>query len=168
MDFVQILNTLKGQKLDQAHVELLLEVFKLQNQTLQQAHSTHSVLKENNDLLKQKIHGLEGKIRKLRQYVFEIESGSVSPEPAGPAQSIQEFSDVAESVLKAYLQQVNTEFSDEVLNQALPYSRKQIRSALAELSESGMIQPITGGLEGGTFSLTDGGKSYALTLNSED
>ena len=102
------------------------------------------------------------------KYIFEIESGSASPEPAKGTQELQEFSDVAESVLKMGLRQEKFEFSGKTMAQTLPHSREQIDAALAELSESGIIESGTVDSEGQRYCLTLVGKNYALTLDDGD
>ena len=168
MDIVKILNTIRAKGLDEAHFELLQQTYELLNQNIRQTQTTNAALRENNALLKENIGRLEDEIRELRQYIFEIESGSASPEPERGTPELQEFSDIAESVLKMCLQRGKTEFSNEEMIQALPHSREQIDVALAELSESGIIENGTGGPEAHRYCLTLVGKNYALTLDDGD
>jgi predicted nuclease with TOPRIM domain len=168
MDIVKILDTIRAKGLDEAHFELLQQTYELLNQNIRQTQSTNAALRGSNAFLKENIERLEDELRKLRQYIFEIESGSASPEPAKGTQELQEFSDVAEDILKVCLQQTKTEFSGEEMVQALPYSREQIDAALVELGESEIVKNGSVDTEDHRCCLTLVGKNYALTLDDGD
>ena len=167
MDIDKLLKIITGKILDADHADLIRRAFIHQNQTFDHINETNSALKETNSLLKEKLQRLENEISEMRKYIFDSAAQLQPPAPAGPSQHLQELSDVTEAALQASLKFNTTEFTLEMLTQELPHSLDQIKAAMAELKESGLILRAASEKNGPAYCLSPEGKSYARIISDD-
>jgi len=167
MDIDKLLKIITGKMLDADHADLIRRAFIRQSQAIDQINETNTALKETNSLLKEKLQRLDNEISEMRRYVFDSASQLPPSAPAGPAQHLRELSDITEAVLRASLKFKTPEFTLEILTQALPHDQNQIKAAMAELKESGLILKVASEKNGPAYSLSPEGKSYARVISGD-
>ena len=165
MDIDKLLEIIMGKILDADHADLIRRAFMLQNQTVDQINETNTALKETNSLLKEKLQRLDNEVSEMRRYIFDSASQLPPSAPAGPAQHLRELSDVTEAVLRASLKFKTAEFTYEMLTQALPHDQDQIKAAMAELKESGLVLRAISEKNDPAYSLSPEGKGYAQVIS---
>ena len=167
MDIDKLLKIITGKILDADHADLIRRAFIRQSQAIDQINETNTALKETNSLLKEKLQRLDNEISEMRKYIFASASRLHPSAPAGPTQHLQELSEVTEATLRASLKFKTAEFTLEMLTQALPHGLDQIKAAMAELKESGLILRTASEKNGPAYSLSPEGKSYAQVISDD-
>lgn len=166
MNLLKLLRKLKGSRLDGAHYELLRQAAELQEEKLAVIQSANKILRENNDLIKDKVGRLEDEIRRMRLYLENRQVVTAMPKAAGAAKHIQEISDMTVAILQECLKRDLVGFDCAEMAGWLSCEKSGVETALAELVESGLIYREGTRTGKAAYRLTATGKSYAKTLSA--
>ncbi|MHB8666795.1 MAG: hypothetical protein ACYC7B_04650 [Burkholderiales bacterium] len=159
MDFLGILQALKGKVLDASHFDLLKHAYELQDQNLTQLKHNNDALKESNDLLKEKTARLEADLAMYQARIAELElaaTPSASPDyrPSSSAVSILEYC----------LKHDVTDFLAEEMIQRLPCSKIEVSAGIDELQQQNMVDLSSVGMGGSRYFLTPKGQRFVLAM----
>lgn len=159
-----LLKKIKGKVLDKEHYELLRRVWDLQEQNLDVVRSANRTLTENNHLLKEKIRRLEHENNQLRRSLVEKQLVGGPGEISVQGKHILEISDITVAILQECMKRDVSEFTAAEMAGCLGQAHGEVKAAIAELVESGLIREDRSGRKRTVFSLTDTGRNYAKTL----
>jgi hypothetical protein len=135
MGMTEILAQVKDKVLDAAHFELLKHAYELQEENIAQLKTNNESLKESNVLLKEKLERLETANNGLNTVINNLKARLKKLDCA----SNQNLSDVANSVIQAFLDNDTTEMMKHDLEDPSRLSKIEIAAGLDELKKKHII-----------------------------